>query len=341
MTASRLYKYSFPDQLLVYAQRSTATAVASFDIWTKRMHRYVKKGTKGIALVSIHNGQPSLHYVFDVSDTGKKRDSFQVALWQYKEEYREVISKSLEERFGVSCSNGFPQQLEDVATKLSKDYWEDYHHEIMYELSESSLEGMDEWNVGVRFREVVGTSIAYALLSRCGFQPEKHFQLEDFCYLPDFNTTKLVQILGIAISQAVEQVLRQIHTAISAYECCKPAQQPYPNPHSAKPSIQQIYKQYQPVIRAVLLSDGTYREACKHGSREKAELEGKAAIKRAAFSGTELPYLRAYYRMEEVHDKLVREAIGETYPTLFAVEEHKNAGVQLNLSTSGTEGTAA
>lgn len=321
MTASKLYRYPFSDQLMVYAQRSTATAVASFDVWTKKMRRYVKKGTKGIALVSIHNGYPNLHYVFDVSDTGKKNDSLDLTLWRYKKEYREIISKALEERFGIPCGNGFSEQLEDIAAKLSKDYWDDYHHEIMYELSGSFLEGMDELNVGVKFRDIVGVSIAYALLFRCDLHPEKYFRVKDFGNLCDFNTTKLVQILGIAISQAIEQVLRQICTAIFDYECQKQSAQQHHQ--SAKPSAQEICKQYKSVVKEWLLSDEAYRDACKNSDRKRAELEGESAMKRAAFSVAELKYLRVYYNLSDFYNKIMQEAFAETYPIFLSKQEYK------------------
>ena len=217
-TASRLYKYPFPDQLLIHAQNPKSTAVAGFDIWTKKMRRYVRRGSKGIALVHVNNGYPRIQYVFDVSDTGTKNNSCNLVLWQYQEEYREVVTKALEERFGIPCDNGFPDQLEDIAAKLAKDYWDDYHSQIMYELSGSTLEGMDEYNVGVEFRDVASVSTAYVLLSRCGLHVEKHFRLEDFRNLCDFNTPKLIQILGVAVNQASSQVLHQIGLSLLSYE---------------------------------------------------------------------------------------------------------------------------
>ena len=129
-TASRLYKYPFPEQLMIYAQRPNATACAEYDIWSQRMRRYVRRGSKGIALVNVRNGRPSLRYVFDVADTGRKKDSCNLYLWQYKEEYHDIITKALEERFGVPGTNGLVGQLERIAARLAKDYWDNHHKDI-------------------------------------------------------------------------------------------------------------------------------------------------------------------------------------------------------------------
>ena len=341
-TASRLYKYPFPDQILIHAQNPKSTAVADFDIWTKKMRRYVRRGSKGIALVRVNNGYPRIQYVFDVSDTGVKNNSYNLILWQYREEYREVVTKSLEERFGVPCKNGFPDQLEDIAAKLAKDYWDDYHSQIMYELSGSPLEGLDEFNVGVQFRDVASVSITYVLLSRCGFHPEKHFRLEDFQNLCDFNTPKLVQILGVAVNQASSQVLHQIGMTILNYERQKQAVQQHSNTSEAegenkpstsrnstatasKPTIQEIYSQYKPVIKDFLLSDTAYKNACKNSDRENAEMEGEAAVKRAALSIKDLRFMKAYYDLSEFHSKLLHEIFSETYPLLAETKEQKPA----------------
>lgn len=217
-TASRLYKYSFADQLMIFAQKPTATAVADFNVWTKKMRRYVRRGEKGIALINIHNGQPQICYVFDVLSTGCKNDSCELYLWQYKEEYRDVVTKALEKHFGVSCNNGFPDQLEDISAKLAENYWNDHRNAIMYALDGSFLDGLDELNVGVKFCDITTTSIFYILISRCGLHPEKHFRIEDFQNLCDFDTQRLIQILGTAVSQSSKQVLQCIAMAIFTYE---------------------------------------------------------------------------------------------------------------------------
>lgn len=334
-TASRLYKYPFPDQLLIHAQNPKSTAVAGFDVWTKKMRRYVRRGSKGIALVHVNNGYPRIQYVFDVSDTGVKNNSYNLILWQYQEEYREVVTKALEERFGVPCKNGFPNQLEDIAANLAKDYWDDYHSQIMYELSGSPLDGLDEFNIGIEFRDVASVSTAYVLLSRCGLHPEKYFRLEDFQNLCDFNTPKLIQILGVAVNQASSQVLHQIGMTILSYERQKQAAQQHSNSPEAegenkpsasdnpkKPTIQEIYSQYKPIIKDFLLSDTAYQNACKNSDKENAELEGEAAVKRAALSIKDLRFMKVYYDLSEFHNQILREIFAETYPMLAETKEH-------------------
>lgn len=358
-TASRLYKYPFPDQLLIHAQNPKSTAVAGFDIWTKKMRRYVRRGSKGIALVHVNNGYPRIQYVFDVSDTGTKNNSCNLVLWQYQEEYRDVVTKALEERFGIPCHNGFPDQLEDIAAKLAKDYWDDYHSQIMYELSGSTLEGMDEYNVGMEFCDVASVSTAYVLLSRCGLHAEKHFRLEDFRNLNDFNTPKLIQILGVAVNQAGSQVLHQIGMSILSYERQKQAAQQHSNVSEAegddtpsasdnsaakasdqpsKPTIQEIYNQCKPVIKDFLLSDTAYKNACKNSDRKNAELEGEAAVKRAALSITDLRFLKVYYDVSEFHNSILREIFAETYTVLAETQEQKP---ELSASEAKQDGNNA
>jgi len=341
-TASRLYKYPFSDQLLIHAQNPESTAVAGFDIWTKRMRRYVRRGSKGMALVHVNNGYPQLQYVFDVSDTGVRSNSCSLILWQYKDEYREAVTKALEERFGVSCGNGLPGQLEDIAAKFAKDYWDDYHSQIMYELAGSPLEGMDEINIGKEFRDVAGVSTTYMLLSRCGLHPEQRFRLEDFQYLCDFNTQKLIQILGVAVNQASSQVLHQIAVAIFQYEHQKQAAQQSnvsgaeDNKTSAtgsskeqsdsqkqKPSVQEVYMHYKPVLKEFLLSDTVYQNACKNSDLQNAKLEGEAAVKRAANSISDLRFLKFFYDLRDYHNQILHEIFAETYPALSSIQEQE------------------
>jgi len=355
-TASRLYKYPFSDQLLIHAQNPESTAVAGFDIWTKRMRRYVRRGSKGMALVHVNNGYPQLQYVFDVSDTGVRSNSCSLILWQYKDEYREAVTKALEERFGVSCGNGLPDQLEDIAAKFAKDYWDDYHSQIMYELAGSPLEGMDEINIGKEFRDVAGVSTAYVLLSRCGLHPEQRFRLEDFQYLCDFNTQKLIQILGVAVNQASSQVLHQIAVAIFQYEHQKQAAQQSnvsgaeDNKTSAsgspkgqsdsqkqKPSVQEVYMHFKPVIKEFLLSDTAYQNACKNSGLQNAEIEGEAAVKRAADSISDLSFLKFFYDLHDFHNQILHEVFTETYPVLSSVQEQETAVTETVQDDTPTE----
>ena len=123
ITAARLYKYSYPDQLMIYTQRPDATACAEYDVWNNKMNRYVRRGSKGIALLDESGGYPRLHYVFDVSDTAPRRNALYPDLWQINESLKEPVRSMLAENYGVH-SESFGQQLADVAGKLVQSYWD-------------------------------------------------------------------------------------------------------------------------------------------------------------------------------------------------------------------------
>ena len=217
-TAARLYKYPYNEQLMIFAQRPEATACAEYDLWNKQMRRYVRRGSKGIALVDTSSDQPKLRYVFDVSDTSGGENSRRPYLWEYRQEHREVVSAALEQRFDVSGENGLADQLERVAAQLVDEYWHDNWRDIVGIVDGSFLEDYDEFNIGAAFRNAVVVSTTYALLSRCGMQPGDYFEHEDFLNVFDFNTPQTVAALGTAISQSSELVLRQIEVTIKNYE---------------------------------------------------------------------------------------------------------------------------
>ena len=217
-TAARLYKYPYNEQLMIFAQRPEATACAEYDLWNKQMRRYVRRGSKGIALVDTSSDQPKLRYVFDVSDTSGGENSRRPYLWEYRQEHREVVSAALEQRFDVSGENGLANQMERVAAQLVDEYWHDNWHDIVGIVDGSFLEGYDEFNIGAAFRNAAVVSTTYALLSRCGMQPGDYFEHEDFLNVFDFNTPQTVAALGTAISQSSELVLRQIEVTIKNYE---------------------------------------------------------------------------------------------------------------------------
>ena len=217
-TAARLYKYPYNEQLMIFAQRPEATACAEYDLWNKQMRRYVRRGSKGIALVDTSSDQPKLRYVFDVSDTSGGENSRRPYLWEYRQEYREVVSAALEQRFDVSGENGLADQMERVAAQLVDEYWHDNRCDIVGIVDGSFLEDYDEFNIGAAFRNAAVVSTTYALLSRCGMQPGDYFEHEDFLNVFDFNTPQTVAALGTAISQSSELVLRQIEVTIKNYE---------------------------------------------------------------------------------------------------------------------------
>ena len=217
-TAARLYKYPYNEQLMIFAQRPEATACAEYDLWNKQMRRYVRRGSKGIALVDTSSDQPKLRYVFDVSDTSGGENSRRPYLWEYRQEHREVVSAALEQRFDVSGENGLADQMERVAAQLVDEYWHDNWRDIVGIVDGSFLEGYDDFNIGAAFRNAAVVSTTYALLSRCGMQPGDYFEHEDFLNVFDFNTPQTVDALGTAISQSSELVLRQIEITIKNYE---------------------------------------------------------------------------------------------------------------------------
>ena len=217
-TAARLYKYPYNEQLMIFAQRPEATACAEYGLWNKQMRRYVRRGSKGIALVDTSSDQPKLRYVFDVSDTSGGENSRRPYLWEYRQEHREVVSAALEQRFDVSGENGLADQMERVAAQLVDEYWHDNRRDIVGIVDGSFLEDYDEFNIGAAFRNAAVVSTTYTLLSRCGMQPGDYFEHEDFLNVFDFNTPQTVAALGTAISQSSELVLRQIEVTIKNYE---------------------------------------------------------------------------------------------------------------------------
>ena len=217
-TAGRLYKYPYHEQLLIYAQRPDATACAEYDLWNRTMRRYVRRGSRGIALVDPGGDQAKIRYVFDVSDTGGRENSRRPYLWEYREEHRAAITSALESRFEVPGTDTLAEQLEGIAARLTDEYWDANQRDILGIVDGSFLEGYDDFNIGAAFRNAALVSATYTLLSRCGLDPEESFVHEDFLSVFDFNTPAAVAALGTAVSQVSEQVLRQIEVTIKNYE---------------------------------------------------------------------------------------------------------------------------
>ena len=222
-TAARLYKYPFHEQMMIYAQRPDATACAEYDLWNNRMGRYVRRGSKGIALVDDSGDRPRLRYVFDISDTGTREHSRTPWLWTLNEEHTAPVMAMLERNYDVSGGD-LAQQLADVAAKLAEEYWADHRRDILPIVDGSFLEEYDEYNIEVQFKSAATVSITYALMSRCGLEPEQYFSHEDFMPIFDFNTLAVIGALGTAVSQANQQVLRQIGVTIQNYERAKSAE---------------------------------------------------------------------------------------------------------------------
>ncbi len=212
-TASRLYKYPFHEQLMIYAQRPDATACAEYDLWNEKMGRYVRRGSKGIALVDDSGDRPRLRYVFDISDTGTREHSRTPWLWQLEERHLDSVQAMLERTYDVS-GDDLAGQLTEVAGKLAEEYWMEHQQDFFYIVDGSFLEEYDEFNIGVQFKAAATVSITYALMSRCGLKPERYFDHEDFMAIFDFNTPSTIGALGTAVSQINQQVLRQIGVTV-------------------------------------------------------------------------------------------------------------------------------
>ena len=212
-TASRLYKYPFADQLMIYAQRPDATACAEFDIWRNRMNRYVRRGSKGIALLDESSGFPRLHYVFDVSDTGVRRNSRDPEVWQLGPDLVQPVSEMLAATYGISGER-VSQQLADVAGKLVADYWDNNSGDILAIVDGSLLMDYDEAGVEMQFKSAAAISVTYTLLERCGIEPAGWFDKDDFQAIYNFSTPDSVYALGAAVSDMSREVLRNIERTV-------------------------------------------------------------------------------------------------------------------------------
>ncbi len=223
-TAARLYKYPYNEQLMIYAQRPNATACAEFDFWNDKMRRYVRRGSKGIALIDATGDRPKIRYVFDVSDTGTRDNSRSVNLWELQPEHTDAVTAMLERKYDVSGTDSLPDKLKRVAAQLADEYWNEHQRDIFDIVEDSFLEEYDDFNIGVQFRNAATVSITYALMSRCGMEPQDYFEHEDFLSIFDFNTSQTVAALGTAVSEINEQVLRQIEVTVKQYERAKSAE---------------------------------------------------------------------------------------------------------------------
>ena len=212
-TASRLYKYSFADQLMIYAQRPDATACASFDIWNNRMNRYVRRGSKGIALLDQSSSVPRLHYVFDVSDTGVRRNSRDPEVWQLGPDLVQPVSEMIAREYGVYHER-LSQQISDLTGKLVDSYWDNNSGDILDIVDGSFLIDYDEAGQEFQFKSAAAISILYTVLERCGLEPDGHFDRDDFQAIFSFSTPAAVYALGTAVSECSRDVLRNIERTV-------------------------------------------------------------------------------------------------------------------------------
>lgn len=215
-TAARLYKYPYHEQLMIYAQRPEATACADYRVWNDRMRRYIHRGSKGIALLDVSGDEPKLRYVFDVADTGVRANSRPFSPWQLTEQNENAACRALED--GYDVTGPLEKQMHAAVQQLVMNQWLDHRREILGIVDGSYLEGYDEFNVGVSFRKAAAVSAEYALLSRCGRNPDERFVHEDFLPIFDWNTPEAVTVLGTAVSEMSEEILRTIEIAVRNHE---------------------------------------------------------------------------------------------------------------------------
>ena len=235
-TAARLYKYPYNEQLMIYAQRPNATACAEYDFWKDRMGRYVQRGSTGIALIDTSGYQPRLRYVFDVADTAPRDAARSFTLWEMRTEHEAKVCSMLTEQYDVPQDGGIIAQFERVADKLALEYWTEQKRDICDIIADSFLSGYDEDNIRMAFKTAASTSITYALMARCGFSPDGYFEPEDFMPVFDFNTPAAVSVLGTAVSEISQRVLRQIEITVKRHERKRRAERT--EEHGEQPDLQ-------------------------------------------------------------------------------------------------------
>ena len=201
------------EEYLALAQRPDATACADYDVWNNRVNRYVHRGAKGIALLDESSGFPRLHYVFDVSDTGVRRNSRDPDLWQYNDDLKQPVSDALTAAYGISHER-FSQQLADIAGKLVADYWDNNSEDIRAIVDGSFLMDYDSTGLEMQFKSAAAISVTYTLLERCGFEPDGFFDKDSFQAIYDFSTPDTVYALGAAVSDISREVLRTVERAV-------------------------------------------------------------------------------------------------------------------------------
>ena len=218
-TASRLYKYPYHDQLMIYAQRPDASACAAYELWNGTMHRYIRRGAKGIALLNPTANGMRIRYVFDVSDTGTRADSRNVDVWQLTEAAEPAVRKMLAEEFSADASMRLASQIDQLAERQALAYWNEHRRDILDSVDDSALSEYDDFAAGASFRKAAAASISAVIQTRCGLEPE--LLREDFQEVVDWNTPAAAAELGTAVSTIAEQVLRQIERTVRNAERSK------------------------------------------------------------------------------------------------------------------------
>ena len=222
-TASRIYKYPFWDQLLIHAQRPDATACASMDIWNRRMGRWINRGANGIALIDNNSPTPKVRYVFDISDTHSASGAEPIAIpgfWLMSSVHEASVLEHLSNRYGPPSYSAAPfvEQVQEICANVTDDNLGNYLEQLQQAKQDSFLEELDELNLHIRFRDLVSNSVAYAVLTRCGYDADRLYSPDDFAAIHDFSTYEVMAILGDATSTLSKMMLTDIGRTITSLE---------------------------------------------------------------------------------------------------------------------------
>ena len=214
-SACRNYKCRFDEQLLIYAQRPDAVAVAELGTWNKLFKRWVNKDSKGIAVFDPKGRRNTLKYYFDISDTHEGYyGSRPVPIWQMDERYEQAVKERLSDRFGELEETDLAETLFKTAENAVEDNLPDYLSQLKGITQDSFLEELDEYNIEVLYKRLAVNSVAFMLMSRCGLDVKEYFDREDFADIVNFNTPHTINAIGIATSDISEMALREISAAI-------------------------------------------------------------------------------------------------------------------------------
>ena len=224
-TMARNYDFTYPEQVMIYAQRPNATFCKPYEDWNdEKYRRYVKRGSTGIALFVTNRDKPYLRYVFDVADTGVRRSSPELKPWEVTADNRAYVMDAMERTFGVKADGLLEAQLEDIAQSLASEYWADNRKQFLDIVANSFLEEYDELNIEVAFKTAVANSVSYAMYSRLVETPDNYFEHEDFQKVFDFNSRQTVNALGTAVSSISSRMFMEIEKAIGEYEQSRTAE---------------------------------------------------------------------------------------------------------------------
>lgn len=303
-TASRLYKYPFDEQLLIFAQRPDATACAEMELWNDKMRRWVRAGSKGIALIRQNgNGRSYLEYVFDIADTRPVRGAKTPWIWELREEHQETVLAALERQYGETAGTDFGSRLMELASRAAREIYQEHLAELSYGVEGSFLEGLDSLNLEVRYRDTLTASVQYALLSRCGLDPSAYLEDGDLRGITEFSTPAVLYQLGGAVSSLSQNLLLEVGRAIKAYD----------REHAAaQKKIQEKEEKNLAKAEAIRYTKDTEKfNTLKREIKEGSEQNGRAGIQESGSLSDSRPDVRWRERDGGTAPGQVRDAAGD------------------------------